>query len=132
MNKKTKNKIPIIIRFELNKNKNNYYNSFEEIKKLPSYNDIVYIDCGYNQLTELPSNLPASLQELNCYDNNLTELPSNLPASLQELDCCDNQLTELPLDLDKLENLYYICYYNNQIEYIPPHIIYFIEKLKSI
>jgi len=85
--------------------------SFDEIK---NYNDIRYIDCGYNHLKVLPTlptkieilwceynqlnvlpPLPESLKELYCYRNLLTKLPP-LPMGLTELWCFNNNLTLLP------------------------------------
>ena len=91
------------------------YKNFIEIQQLPDYDDIVCMNCSSNNLTDLPSKLPESLEELNCSDNNLTVLPSNLPGSLQELDCSNNKLTELPLNLpESLQEL--DCSYNNLTE----------------
>ena len=190
-NKKTKIIMAIKIKYQLDENSIKY-NNFREIKRLTNYNDIVYINCNNNQLTKLPSILPASLQKLDCYynelielpsklpdslqvlecsanqltelpsdlpaslqvlecsrnqltelpsdlpislqelfcsNNHLTKLPSNLPGSLQNLTCYYNELTELPSNLHELRNLYYINYSNNQIEYIPPHITRFLNRL---
>ena len=128
------------------------YKNFNKIRQLPNYDRIVYIDCCNNDLTSLPSNLPESLQLLNCYNNDLTSLPSNLPESLQKLYCrnnnltslppslpeslqtlycSDNILTSLPINLHELRNLTYVCYSNNEIEYIPPQTTRFLNRLKN-
>ena len=88
----------IVFKYSLEGNGIKYQN-FNEIQQLPDYDSIVYIDCSYNKITSLPSNLPGSLQKLQCSYNNLTELPSKLPESLQILYCSNNQLTELPSNL---------------------------------
>ena len=75
------------------------YHDFIEIQQLSDYDSIVYINCYNNDLTELPSTLPESLQKLHCSFNNLTSLPSKLPESLQILNCYNNDLTELPSKL---------------------------------
>ena len=72
------------------------YASFQEIKQLEHYNEIVYIDCSCNKLTSLPEHLPNSLQKLDCALNKLTSLPEHLPNSLQELNFYGNKLTSLP------------------------------------
>ena len=77
------------------------YDIFDEI---PNYDDIIYISCSYNQLTELPK-LPNSLQILNCSYNQLTSLPK-LPNSLIHLDCCFNKLIVLPELPNSLKRLY--------------------------
>ncbi len=61
------------------------YNSFKKIK---NYDTVVYIDCSYDQLTELPK-LPNSLKELHCSNNQLISLPE-LPNSLKQLYCWIN------------------------------------------
>ena len=50
------------------------------ISKIDNFMDLVlYIECRYNELTELPE-LPKNLQTLYCNSNNLSILP-NLPES---------------------------------------------------
>ena len=67
------------------------YDIFDEI---PNYDDIIYISCSYNQLTELPK-LPNSLKQLYCSDNKLTSLPE-FPNLLQNINCSNNKLKSLP------------------------------------
>ncbi len=78
---------------------------------------LTFLDCSYNQLTQLPNKLPNELMYLNCNNNLLTSLPENLPSNIFTLNCSNNQLTQLPeylpwelVDLD--------CSYN-QIERLP-------------
>src|SRR2546425_1055217 len=51
------------------------------------------LDCSYNKITEIGS-LPPSLQKLDCSNNRITEL-KNLPVSLLGLYCSNNRITEL-------------------------------------
>ena len=104
------------------------HNKLTELPNLPESLKILY--CSGNKLTSLPSNLSGSLQTLYCRNNNLTSLP-NLPGSLQSLDCSDNILTSLPINLHELRNLTYVCYSNNEIEYIPPQTTRFLNSLKN-
>lgn len=60
----------------------------------PQWDSIRYLDCSYNQLTELPP-LPKNLLSLICNDNQLTDLPP-LPPTLKVLYCGNNPLEELP------------------------------------
>jgi len=106
----------IIIKYSLEGNIAKYPN-FIEIQQLSEYDSIVYINCSNNNLTELPSNLPESLQILNCRNNNLTELPSNLPGSLRGLDCYNNDLTALPSNLP--ESLRRLDCFNNDLTSLP-------------
>ena len=62
---------------------------------------VTYWDCGFNNLTSLPS-LPAALKTLCCYHNKLTSLPT-LPSGLERLECNDNQFTTLIVN--NLKNL---------------------------
>ena len=48
------------------------YDTFIEVQQLENYNDIVYINCSWNELTSLPDPLPSSLQKLCCWRNKLT------------------------------------------------------------
>ena len=72
-------------------------------------NTLQYLDCSYNQLTEL-NNLPNTLTDLDCYDNLLTKL-HNLPNTLYYLNCVNNKLlfTELS-EFKKLDN--FIQFFN--------------------
>ena len=84
---------------------------------LPASLKILY--CNNNQITKILSTLPASLQILNCSENQITELPSTLSSSLQELYCGWNQITELPSTLpSSLQELY--CSNNRIIEFSSP------------
>jgi Leucine-rich repeat (LRR) protein len=85
--------------------------------------------CINNKLTSLPEHLPDSLQKLHCYSNKLTSLPEYLPSSLQKLHCGSNELTSLPNSIIHCINLRFIRYENNEIEYIPPHIVRFLNRM---
>ena len=97
----------IIIKF--NNNITHTYNNFEEILILDNYNDIIYIDCCRNNISNLPE-LPNSLTHLWCYNNNLSNLPK-LPNSLNKLWCGSNRLSCLPELPNSLTHLW--CYHNN-------------------
>ena len=62
--------------------------------KAPKIDNVLYL--SFSHLTELPENLPNSLQELYCSVNKLTKLPENLPNSLQELCCSYNPYLYIP------------------------------------
>jgi hypothetical protein len=78
------------------------------------FDSLKALDCGYNQLTSLPS-LPSRLLSLTCSQNQLTSIPS-LPNVLGYLECSDNQLTNLPLLPGTIKYLY--CSYN-QLSNLP-------------
>ncbi len=82
--------------------------------KIINYDNIIYINCCNNQLTELPR-LPNLLEIFWCNNNKLTELPE-LPNLLKELYCSNNQLTSLPKLPNSLQRLY--CYNNELIKFV--------------
>ena len=90
------------------------------------------LSCGNNNLTKLPPNLPHFLQVLYCSNNQLTELPEDLPQSLQVLGCYNNKLISLPTNLHEYRNLTHCVYFENEIEYIPPHITRFLNQLSGL
>jgi len=125
-----------------------------QLTSLPEHlpNSLQTLRCSYNKLTSLPEHLPDSLQELDYYKNKLTSLPEHLPNSLQVLKCSsnklnsllehlpnslqtlycyENKLTSLPNSIIHCRNLRYFNIDNNEIEYIPPHITRFLNRLKN-
>lgn len=70
----------------------------------PDYDNIVHIDCGFNEhVTKLPE-LPKSLVKLYCNKTSITELPT-LPKTLKVLCCDDCNLLHLPELHEGLEKL---------------------------
>ncbi len=87
-------------------------NNISSIKGINGFSSLQSLSCGNNKLTEIPADLPTSLQAFNCEYNQLTTLPS-LPSGLRRLDCSDNKLTvlsKLPSGLQSLD-----CSYNQII-----------------
>jgi uncharacterized repeat protein (TIGR01451 family) len=78
------------------------------------FDNITYLDCGYNQLTNLPS-LPNSLTYLVFENNQFTSLP-NLPNSLINLNCGNNLITDISSLPNSLITL--VCN-NNQLASLP-------------
>lgn len=65
----------------------------EDMEELENFNNLKYLDCSYNNITELK--LPSTLTTLYCNSNfgiNLTELPQNL----EKLSCMNCGLKSLP------------------------------------
>ena len=91
------------------------YNSFKKIQKLENYNEITYLNCCWNNLSNLPPELPNSLTELWCNDNTLYNLPE-LPDSLTFLYCSNNNLSSLSELPHSLTHLYV---YNNNLSSLP-------------
>ncbi|MDA9405373.1 NEL-type E3 ubiquitin ligase domain-containing protein [Bradyrhizobium sp. CCBAU 45384] len=67
--------------------------SLTSLPRLPS--QIVVLDVPFNRLTNLPDELPASLQRLDVSGNQLSSLPA-LPSGLRGLDVNSNRLESLP------------------------------------
>ena len=107
-----------------------YSNNLTTIgSKLPA--SLRMLHCSHNKLITITHKLPQSLRELYCGNNYLTELPPNLPQSLLILNCDYNNLIELPSNLHECRNLTECIYYGNEIEYIPPHITRFINRIRG-
>ena len=82
---------------------------FTNIDPVQFFNDLTYLSCWGQDLTNLPE-LPDGLKVLLCASNELTSLPE-LPAGLTWLSCGLNQLTNLPDLPDELVIL--SCNQNN-------------------
>ncbi|WP_439397697.1 NEL-type E3 ubiquitin ligase domain-containing protein [Bradyrhizobium sp. PMVTL-01] len=67
--------------------------SLTSLPRLPS--EIVVLDVPLNRLTNLPDELPASLQRLDVSGNQLSSLPA-LPSGLRGLEVTSNRLASLP------------------------------------
>lgn len=67
--------------------------SLTSLPRLPS--EIVVLDVPFNRVTNLPDELPASLQRLDVSGNQLSSLPA-LPSGLRGLKVNSNRLASLP------------------------------------
>ncbi len=89
------------------------YSNIQDLSGIEYFDNLRYLDCGYNQLTGIPF-LPG-LTELYCSHNQLNSLPV-LPNGLQKLHCYNNNLSSLP----ELPNMMSDCYIsNNPIRCLP-------------
>jgi Leucine-rich repeat (LRR) protein len=70
-----------------------------------------------NNLTELPNNLPHSLEYLNCSNNKLQSIP-NISPNLTSIYCYGNNIEMLPLIPDHVKHL---CFDNNPVHYLYYH-----------
>jgi Leucine-rich repeat (LRR) protein len=87
------------------------------------------LDCSYNRITQLDNLNHPLLQKIYCSNNKLTQLDNlNLPM-LQTLHCNDNQITQLRLQY--VQNLQYIDYSNNMIEFIAPNLLRAINNTRQ-
>jgi hypothetical protein len=109
------------------------------------YPNLVFLQCQYNNLSEIP--FFRSLRCLHCQHNNLTtihEYPilnylfcdhNNIRVipeleQVNILSCSNNQLRELP-NIINWRELTQIHYYDNEIDYIPPNIVRFLNNLRN-
>jgi hypothetical protein len=109
-------------------------NQLTELPDLSSLVNLKYLYCSSNQLKEFPdlSSL-VNLKYFWCYRNQLTELPdlSSL-VNLIEFACCFNQLKTIPQSIVSCRRLEYFAYTNNPIDYIPPNVQRFIQRMRDI
>ncbi|MDA9476853.1 hypothetical protein XI03_20625 [Bradyrhizobium sp. CCBAU 65884] len=88
--------------------------SLTSLPRLPS--EIVVLDVPFNRLTNLPDELPASLQRLDVSGNQLSSLPA-LPDGLRGLDVNSNRLESLPAVLPA--GLRFLCANHNRLLNLP-------------
>ena len=111
--------------------------NINDIYKIENPENIKELDLNHNNLTELPKNIFSNLtllQELYLHDNNLTQLDKNIFSNLtqlQDLNLSINKLTELPTSIIRCNNLNYINYSYNEINYIPPNIQRFLDNINQ-
>jgi Leucine-rich repeat (LRR) protein len=113
----------------------------EEFDNWKSHGDeedvsLVYLNCSFNQLTELPNDIPTGdgelmnklpncLENLFCNNNLLTSLPELLPMSLKHLNCSFNTLTSIPILVNNpispegTMNILFLHCNNNEITQLP-------------
>ncbi len=84
----------------------------KSLRGIEFFTRLTYLDCSFNQLTELNVTGFPILRYLYCDNNQLTELDvSN--SSVRDLFCCSNQLTEL--DVSNNTTLTRLRCYTNQL-----------------
>jgi Leucine-rich repeat (LRR) protein len=96
-----------------------------------------YLCLSGNKLSHLDKDIfkyNTQLQELNLLNNSLIHLDKDIfkyNTLLQILNLYTNNLTQLPSSITRCRNLEYIHYHDNPINYIPPHIQRFLNRLKQ-
>jgi hypothetical protein len=75
--------------------------------------NIIYLYCPYNELTDLDVRNNTALMGLYCYHNQLTDLDVSSNTALISLYCSSNKLTDM--DVSKNTALQYLFCVNNQL-----------------
>ncbi len=91
---------------ELDVSSSSYYSEEEKIESLKGieyFTNLIWLDCSYNNLTQLDVSNLKKLISLNCNGNNLKELILEGLTNLEYINCGDNDLSRL--DVSNLRNL---------------------------
>lgn len=89
----------------------------KKLNKLPYFEDsqqLKSLIIPLNNLSEIPNNLPRSLEYLNCSNNKLQRIP-NISSKLESLYCNNNNIDMLPLIPSHVK---YLCFDNNPIQHL--------------
>ncbi len=100
------------------------YCQVNELIELKDYPSLEFLWASSNRITEL-GDYPL-IKKMNCSSNSLTRIPEY--TTLIELDCSNNLLTTLP-NIIEWRELQYIEYRGNEIDYIPPNVVRFINRI---
>lgn len=105
---------------KLNVNLQRLYAARNRLRSAPDFSQakqLSYVGLDYNQLTTLPSNMPASIKWLNVSYNFLHSLPDDLPQGMEVLNVSSNLLKRFPSALpEKLDLLDAV---DNPLEALP-------------
>ncbi len=84
-----------------------------DLSGIEYFTGLTYLDCSYNQLTELDVTKNTALINLNCYKNQLAALDVTKNTALTRLRCYENRLTAL--DVTKNTALTELYCFGNQL-----------------
>lgn len=88
--------------------------NISSLQGLGQFANLKELICNHNNLSQLPTDLPASLETLDCSYNQLNDLTVALgQSSLKTLNCSNNKLTYLENLLVPTSIEYLDCSYNN-------------------
>lgn len=93
------------------------YNELTEMPGLYRAHNLQIVNCSYNQLVGFPLNLSDSIVRIYCNHNRITTFPTQLPKRLRILDCKNNRITSLGVRLPPLLSVLSCGY--NQIRELP-------------
>ncbi len=89
------------------------------------YPNLISLQCNYNYIKEI--NTYPLLVSLNCVHNHITRI-ADQPVIVR-VDCSHNNLTMLP-NITSWNSLQIFEYRGNEIEYVPPNVVRFLNQLK--
>jgi len=116
--------------------------TYNKLKSLPEgiFDNLVNLKglyLSWNFLDSLPEGIfdnLVNLKYLNIYYNKLTSLSEGIfdnLVNLEELKLDNNNLISLPLSLRNCRRLHTLYYTNNPIEYIPPQLQRFLDRMRK-
>jgi hypothetical protein len=99
---------------------NNKIVKFKQFEDITNQEDIITIDCSFNQLTNLPDIMEMpNLKEFYCYGNKLIYLPTRMVLpNLKKFSCSGNNLTQLPT-LMSMPNIRVFDCSRNKLTHLP-------------
>ena len=106
------------------------FSSITNIAGIASFTNLIYLDCGDNQITILNEQGLTSLKALNCRFNQLSSLNVQGLTNLQSLNCSDNQLSSL--NVQALTNLHTLSCIFNQLPSLNVQGLTNLKRLNSI
>lgn len=99
--------------------------NFNQLEFINFYPNLISLQCQYNYLKEI--NTYPLLVSLNCSNNQITRIADQ--PLIVRVDCSHNNLTILP-NIMSWNTLRNFEYRGNEIEYIPPNVVRFLNQLK--
>ncbi|MGN1307641.1 MAG: S-layer homology domain-containing protein [Faecousia sp.] len=91
-----------------------YFSGISDFTGIAYFTELIYLDCGYNDLVSLDISNNTALTGLHCSYNELVSLDVSNNTALEGLDCSQNELVSLDVSNNTaLKDLH--CSYNNLV-----------------
>ncbi|MGN0638129.1 MAG: DUF4214 domain-containing protein [Huintestinicola sp.] len=88
-------------------------NGYTSLKGIEYFTNLVYLDCSYNEITELDVSKNTALETLDCDNNQLTSIDVSKNTALISLNCASNQIRSI--DVTNNTALESLWFYSNQL-----------------